>query len=130
MPPPTRYYKIPVVEVYKSYPVYRPGREPDEYLGFIQAQEPELEWNSAKLPETQAEWIRAGEALFDAPTRIGRIGYGEVDVNNPYLHRREWWEKVKPIVGADGSLPGIRWVIRRRGKVEAGVNACSMCHSA
>src|SRR5882724_13130619 len=123
------YYKIPVVEVYKSHPVYRPDHEPPNYLAFLQGQAPELEWDAAKLPQTKAEWIRAGEALFDAPTRIGRIAYGEVDINNPYVHTREWYEAVKPPIGVDGVLPGIRFVIRRKGKLEIGVNACSMCHS-
>ncbi|HEY3741710.1 MAG TPA: hypothetical protein VGL53_17785 [Bryobacteraceae bacterium] len=124
-----RYYKIPVAVVYKSQPVYSPGREPENYLAFLQSLTPELEWDPAKLPQTQAEWIRAGEALFEAPTRIGRIGIGEIDVNNPYVHTREWWEKVKPVVGGDGAVPGIRYVLRIRGKLEIGVNACSMCHS-
>jgi hypothetical protein len=124
-----RYYKIPVVEIYKSHPAYAPGREPADYVAFLQAQEPELVWDQSKLPQTQAEWIRAGEALFETPTRIGRIAFGEVDVNNPYIRAREWFEKVKPAIGGDGVLPGIGYVIRRRGKLDIGVNACSMCHS-
>ena len=123
------YYKIPVVEVYKSHPIYRPDHEPANYLAFLQGQEPELDWDPAKLPQTKAEWIRAGEALFDAPTRIGRIAYGEVDINDPYVHKRDWYEAVKPIIGVDGVMPGFRFVIRRKGKLEIGVNACSMCHS-
>ena len=123
------YYKLPLVEAHKSHPVYRPDREPAGYLAFLQAQEPELEWDPLKVPQTKAEWIRAGEALFDMPTRIGRIAYGEVDINDPYVRKREWYDAVKPPIGGDGALLGIRYVIRKRGKIEIGVNACSMCHS-
>ena len=123
------YYKLPVFEIYKSQPLYRPDLAPGNYLAFLQGQQPELEWDPAKLPTTNAEWIRAGEALFDFPTRIGRIAFGEVDVNDPYVYKREWWEAVKPTVGGDGALPGYRFVIRKKGKIEIGVNACSMCHA-
>ena len=123
------YYKLPVLEVYKSHPIYRPDLAPSNYLAFLQAQQPEIEWDPAKLPQTQKDWIRAGEALFDAPTRIGRVAYGEVDINDPYVYQRDWYQAVKPTVGGDGALPGIRFVIRRKGKLEIGVNACSMCHS-
>ena len=123
------YYKLPIFEIYKSHPIYRPDRAPQSYLAFLQAQPPELDWDPAKLPGSKAEWIRAGEALFDAPTRIGRIAYGEVDINDPYVYKREWWEAVKPTIGAEGSLPGYRFVIRKKGKLEIGTSACSMCHS-
>ena len=124
-----RYYKLPVFELYKSHPMYRPDLAPANYMAFVQAQPPELEWDAARLPQSKAEWIRAGEALFDAPTRIGRLAYGEVDVNDPYTQKRDWYEAVKPTVGYDGALPGIKFVIRKKGKLEIGLNACSMCHS-
>ena len=125
--PAETYYKLKVEPIYKSQPVYGPGREPSGYLAYLQSLEPELEWDPAKLPQTQAEWIRAGEALFEAPTRIGRIGYGEVDLNNLYVHTREWYDKVKPpIANGDGVLPGYRYVIRQKGKIEVGVNSCAM----
>lgn len=123
------YYKIPVLEIFKSHPIYRPDLAPANYLAFLQAQQPEMEWDAAKLPQTQAEWIRAGEALFDTPTRIGRLAYGEVDINDPYVYQSGWYQAVKPTVGYDGALPGIRFVIRKKGKLEIGLNACSMCHS-
>src|SRR5689334_10219533 len=34
------YYKIPVRTIYKSYPVYAPGRAPDGYLEKLQRAEP------------------------------------------------------------------------------------------
>ena len=123
------YYKLPVWEVYKSHPIYRPDRAPGSYLAFLQAQAPELEWDPAKLPSTKAEWIRAGEALFDSPTRIGRIAFGEVDINDPYLYKAEWWQAVKPDIAGDGTLPGYKFVVRKKAKLEIGMNACSMCHS-
>ena len=34
------YYKIPVRQIYKQYPVYAPGREPAGYMEWLKKQEP------------------------------------------------------------------------------------------
>jgi hypothetical protein len=122
------YYNLPVVEVFKSYPVYGPGKEPGDYIGFLQAQQPESAWDASKL-KTEGDWIRAGEFLFDSPTRIGRIAYTPSETDPNYIHYRAWFEKVKPALSFEGALPSYRYVVRRKGIVEVGWNACSMCHS-
>lgn len=125
------YYRLPVVEVYRSYPVYRPDREPPNYIAFLQAQEPAIEWDASKLV-SKGDWIRAGEMLFDAPSRLGHLASG-ISIDElkdvPFVDSREWFDAVKPPVGEDGSLPGFRYVIRKKGKVELGWFACSMCHA-
>ena len=68
------YYRIPVRPIYKSYPVYQPGKEPSGYLDMLRAQEPEVLWDDkGKSPalRTDQDWIRAGELVFDSPVLIG-----------------------------------------------------------
>jgi hypothetical protein len=59
------YYGIPVRPVYKSYPVYRPDREPAGYINWLKQQDPQSVFDAAKL-KSQADWIRAGELVFDS----------------------------------------------------------------
>ena len=65
------YYRIPVRPIYKQYPVYAPGREPVGYMEWLKKQIPVILWDDAnhkpKL-ETEADWIKAGEDVFSAPT--------------------------------------------------------------
>src|SRR3982751_2591755 len=77
--PASFYYKIPVLPIYKSYPVYHPDREPTGYIESLRSREPELNWDTAKL-KTKEDWIRAGETVFDAP-----IGYGSIMVTKERL---------------------------------------------
>src|SRR4026207_1530106 len=54
------YYRIPVRPIYKSYPVYAPGREPSGYIEQLTRQEPEVIFDNLKL-KTRQDWIKAGE---------------------------------------------------------------------
>src|ERR1700761_4175611 len=60
------YYSVPVRPVYKTYPVYAPGREPAHYLEWLREQEPQITFDPAHL-HSQEEWTKAGELVFDAP---------------------------------------------------------------
>jgi hypothetical protein len=64
--PSNYYYGIPVRPIYKSYPVYRPDREPAGYIEWLKQQEPQVAFDAATL-KTPEDWIRAGEIVFDAP---------------------------------------------------------------
>src|SRR5688572_15593379 len=64
------YYRMSVRPVYRSYPIYAPGKEPAGYMKWLEEQEPEIVFDPAKL-KSGADWIKAGELVFDAP-----IGYG------------------------------------------------------
>src|SRR5205823_3366210 len=64
------YYRIPVHQIYKSYPVYAPGRAPNGYMEKLKKLKPELAFNPARL-RTKEDWIQAGEAVFNAPDEFG-----------------------------------------------------------
>src|SRR6266567_8942261 len=63
------YYALEVAPIYRAYPVYAPGKGPAGYLGILKAKDPEIVFDSAKL-RTEQDWIRAGELVFDSPTRL------------------------------------------------------------
>jgi hypothetical protein len=122
------YYRIPVRPIYKTYPVYAPGREPAGYMEWLKQREPEIVWDDAGHKprlRTQSDWIVAGEAVFDAPiyyTDHRVVSFA--DVGNP-----EWYQKTGAPVSKDGTLPYIRYVIRKKGTVDLGNFACGFCHT-
>ncbi len=116
------YYKIPAAVIYKSYPVYAPGRGPAGYLDKLKRLAPEIAFNAARL-KSREEWIRAGETVFDAATEYG-TAVTLADVVDP-----EWYRATGIPTAKDGSIPWIRYVIRGTGKVELGVLSCAFCHT-
>jgi hypothetical protein len=95
------YYRIPVAPIYKNYPVYVPGREPAGYFERLTQQAPEVVWDDAghRPPlNTEADWIRAGELVFDAPVKSGLLMSVD-DVRNP-----AWYAKVGWMAAADGTF--------------------------
>jgi hypothetical protein len=123
------YYKVPVRPIYKSYPIYAPGHEPSHYIDWLEQQEPQVLWDNAghRPPlESQSDWTKAGEIVFEAPT--GYQGVRAVattsDVRNP-----KWWAAVGAQSAKDGTLPGYRYVIRKKGQVEVGSLSCASCHT-
>jgi len=117
------YYRIPVRPIYKSYPVYRPDREPAGYADFLKAQQPEIVFDSS-ISKTQEDWIKAGELVFDAPIEFESSGtlFSEIK-------RTGWFDKNRVLTTKDGILPNMKYVIREKGKVELGILSCAMCHS-
>src|SRR5688572_18623921 len=116
------YYRIPARTIYKSYPVYAPGREPAGYMEWLKQQEPEIAFDASQL-KTLKEWVRAGETVFDAPIGLG-ANFKVSQVRDP-----AWYEKTGVPVAKDGTMPFSRYVIRKKGEVEIGGGACLMCHS-
>jgi hypothetical protein len=117
------YYKIPVRTIYKSYPIYAPGRELLGYFDNLKTLEPEITFDSGKL-KTKEDWIRAGELVFDAPTLFND------DFMPPDLPRDPGWYKHTGVrLTQDGIMPYARYVVREKGKVEVGSLSCSMCHT-
>jgi hypothetical protein len=116
------YYRIPIRPIYKSYPVYAPGKEPIGYLEWLKQQEPQLAFDPSKL-ETEEDWRRAGEIVFDAPVFYNALVQPS-DVKDP-----NWYEKTRTPVAKDGTLPFFNYVIREKGKVEMGTVSCAMCHT-
>jgi hypothetical protein len=72
---------------------------------------------------SDADRIAAGERVFDAP-----LGYGATfkvaAVRDP-----AWYARNHVPVTKDGVMPFSRYVIRKKGVVEAGSGSCLMCHA-
>jgi len=116
------FYRMPVRPIYKSYPIYAPGKEPRGYFERLKQLEPEIVFDPAKL-KTEADWIKAGELVFDAsdPTP-GFLTLS--DVRNP-----AWYQNVGVRLTNDGVMPYARYLIRTKGTVEVGTFFCGMCHT-
>ena len=119
---PDYYYRLAVRPIYKSYPIYAPGREPAGYLEWLAQQEPELAFDASRL-RSDADWLAAGETVFEAP-----LGYGAT-FKVATLRDRGWYEQNQIPVTKDGVMPFSRYVIRTKGVVEAGSGSCLMCHA-
>jgi hypothetical protein len=115
-------YRIPAAAIYKSYPVYAPGRVPPGYMEKLKHLAPELAFNAAKL-QTKDDWIRAGQIVFDAAATYG------TDVSADDLANPEWYAATGVPVAKDGTVPWVRYVIRGTGNVEVGNLSCGFCHT-
>jgi cytochrome c553 len=114
------YYKIPERQIYKVYPVYRPDKEPPNYMAFLSVQNPELAFDPTNL-KTAFDWTQAGEAVFSSAGDTGLLTPD--DLRNPQV-----WKRFRLQPDADGSLPGWRYVIRKRSKIELAPTLCGSCH--
>ncbi len=119
---PDYYYRIPVIPIYKSYPVYAPGRAPAGYLERLKRLPPELAFDATRL-QTKEDWIRAGEIVFDAPASYG------TDVSMEDLANPDWYSATGVPIARDGTVPWVRYVIRGTGNVEVGNLSCAFCHT-
>ncbi len=117
------YYQIPARVLYKTYPVYHPSREPAGYMDWLRKQTPEIAFDTAKL-KTDADWIKAGELVFNAPTSFNPVFFSAADLRDPAFYI----ETSTPIPSS-GVFPFARWVIRRAGEVELGSMGCGTCHT-
>ncbi|MFD1467893.1 hypothetical protein ACFQ48_06630 [Hymenobacter caeli] len=117
------YYQLPERVAYKDYPVYAPGREPKGYWEWLQKQAPQVVFDAAKL-HTEADWIKAGELLFDMPIDVDGAVLSEADVRNPALYAA-----TKMPLTKDGIMPYARYVVTEKGKVLLGNLSCGMCHT-
>jgi hypothetical protein len=61
--------------------------------------------------------------VFDAPIAF-ELPISTDDVRDP-----EFLKRTGVPVAPDGTIPTLRYVIRKKGKVELGSFACSMCHT-
>jgi hypothetical protein len=114
------YYALKVRPIYKTYPVYAPGREPVGYREHLKTLEPEILFDSAKL-RTKADWTAAGKLVFESEPLLFPAPEKGVFFPTP----------LPP--NADGTLPffvpGARYIIRKKGVLEVGINACAGCHT-
>jgi len=121
------YYKIPVQPIYKSYPVYAPGHEPSGYLDSLKQKDPEIVWDDAgHRPSllTEADWIKAGEVVFEAPVRFSGGA-----LQPQYLSDPAWYKATGTPIAKDGTVPFAVWVVRKKGSLEMGSVSCATCHT-
>lgn len=123
---PDYYYAQKVRPIYASYPVYHPDREPAGYFESLKTKDPVVLWNdrmtTPKL-ETEADWIAAGEIVFDAP-----IAFQEMTPAAREKRAREI--RTLPYgLTPTGQVPYYRYVVREKGKVELGFLSCAECHT-
>jgi len=117
------YYRIPERVIYKSYPVYAPGREPVGYMERLRSVEPETAFDPARLA-SPAQWVAAGEIVFNAPTSFHAVFFSAEDIRDPNFFKRGGMP-----IARDGTIPFARWVVRRKGSVELGSMGCNTCHT-
>ena len=117
------YYALPERRVFKSYPIYHPGREPAGYLDQLRALAPVLTFDTAAL-KTEADWIAAGRDVFELP-----IDYGGPIIAMADVRDTGWYARHQMPITREGVMPFARYVIREKGRVEIGNLACSMCHT-
>lgn len=118
---PDYFYRIEERVVHKTYPMYHPDHEPEGYLDSLRALEPASALDTDTL-DTDEEWVRAGEMVFDAPqiyltpeaaVAFDAKGMAELGV----------------ATDADGIFPFHQYVVLEKGDVRIGVAACGNCHT-
>ncbi|MFY9607117.1 MAG: hypothetical protein WAU45_00715 [Blastocatellia bacterium] len=117
------YYRIPGRPIYKSYPIYAPGKEPPGYFDRLSTLEPQIAFDPSKF-RTEQDWIEAGEIVFDAPIEFVSSGMLVSGVRD-----RAWYDKNHVPILRNGIFPFMRYVVREKGKVEVGILSCAMCHT-
>lgn len=100
----SEYYEaLPQRVLYRSYPVYRPDREPAGYFDRLKTLEPEVVFDQRTL-QTESDWVEAGRLVFEMPIDYDRPLVEPADVRNA-----QWYERHAVPVAKDGTLPGLRW---------------------
>jgi hypothetical protein len=120
------YYRAPI-DNYRTYPVYRPDREPPGYWESLLRKKPEPLIEVGRQAPT-FDWIAAGNRVWneiDAPfLRLYDAESISMARSRDYVARNERRIVLRP----DGTLAMYRWVITPRG-IALGVTACSSCHT-
>ena len=130
------YYQIPVMPIYKSYPMYLPERAPEGYLDRLRKVEPKLAWDVRDL-KTESDWIKAGEIVFRAPILFLPLDGPPplpirllLGLSESYLESLAKWGQQQNIpMPTDGTFPYDRIFIREKGRLEAGTLSCATCHT-
>ncbi|HKA01333.1 MAG TPA: hypothetical protein VKE70_32690 [Candidatus Solibacter sp.] len=122
------YYQIPVRPIYKSYPIYAPGKEPSGYFEWMLQQEPEIAFDASRL-KAEADWLRAGEIVFDAPVSFDTAGHFAAPIRREAVRDPGWYSQTGIPVARDGVMPYASYVIRKKGEIEVGNFSCASCHT-
>ena len=120
------YYQIPVRPIYRSYPIYAPGRGPADYMEWLRRQEPEVLWDDGTHTpplRNESDWRKAGELVFDSPLFYSQI------VSLDEAQDPAWYKRINPPLTREGVMTLACYVVRKRGQVEVGSFGCSTCHT-
>jgi hypothetical protein len=88
----------------------------------LKQQAPQIVFDAAKL-NSEEDWVRAGELVFDTPNAFSGVD-DFYEVRNP-----AFFQAVQAKLGPDGTLPYLVYVVREKGKIEVGRNGCGTCHT-
>jgi mono/diheme cytochrome c family protein len=115
---PEYYYALPERVIHRTYPVYHPDFEPPGYLDSLRTLSPQSTLDTDTI-DTEAEWIRAGEMVFESPQIMlsldgGFSAQALADAGVP--------------VASDGTFPFHGYVVLPNGDVRMGAASCSNCH--
>jgi hypothetical protein len=118
---PAEYYAVAGSNL-RTYPVYRPDKEPPGYWESLQHKHPEPLVDASQI-HTQADWIAAGERAFrelDVPVTRSDDPALIATARDP--------KSFEKIIGlADGTINEPRWVVTDRGVMLSNL-ACATCH--
>ncbi len=124
------YYRIPVRQIYREYHVYPPKYRPAGYITWLRQQESEIVWgedtNGRKFApplKTEADWIKAGEIVFDSALGSFPLADKDLDSMDEFVSKRGI-----PLT-KDGVLPFLAFRIVEKGKIEIGGGSCGSCHT-
>jgi hypothetical protein len=120
------YYRLPVRPIYRSYRAYQADREPPGYREWLRQQEPVILWDDGPHRprlETEADWIAAGELVFNAPVLFFEGGTSSPEES------RALEAATGDVHDLNGTNPFSEYVIRERGKIEVGDASCRECHT-
>jgi len=115
------YYRIPVARIPKTYPVYALDREPPGYLDQLKNEAPTEAVDFSTL-HNKADWIRAGQLVFDAitNTNLGRPAETVRQLSGTPFYPRP---------AKDGTYPWVRYWVVKKGEVRAHFTKCGSCHT-
>ncbi len=132
--PASFYYQIPERPIYKTYPVYALGREPQGYWEELRSAVPVVVWGRDEKGvehrpplRTATDWVHAGEIVFDAAISYSDGAGFLISLAN--VRDRNYYADLQPPLTADGKFAFGSYVIRKQGKVEFGQSSCGMCHT-
>lgn len=121
------FYKLKEKVVYKTYPLYMPGREPKGYYEWLMKQDPEIIFDASKL-KSEEDWIKAGEIIYEMPENYSMVLDSAFDMKN----LNNFFEEMKAIhvpFTKEGIIPYFTLAIRQKGKIELGSFSCGNCHN-
>jgi hypothetical protein len=119
------YYGLEERVMYKTYPFYLPGTEPEGYYEWLKQQEPEIIFDATRL-KTPEDWIKAGERVYDYPEDAFPFPFE--DTMAMQFIRQSILNEGTPLT-KDHQVPFSTLVIREKGKIEMGGLACGTCHT-